>query len=220
MPCVPSQPDGRAKRKSGSWTKHGRNQRWGGKAVLGHGLQLCNKCNKVALLHEMIRGAEARRHEWRVAPWDTSRYISAQQILVNRRNMSSSAIDWHAVRFIPGIGNLQGIDETMACCGAGGPGGNPPAGHGAGATDMPRSPRRFARSDIRPSSTFRLRRPASGHDDRTAFATSRSRGVSTGKHPITRPRLRVRRRRRATHFFSANHCARCAERRSKTLFDR
>ncbi|WP_174977977.1 hypothetical protein [Pandoraea bronchicola] len=32
--------------------------------------------------------------------------------------MDSRLIDWHAVRFIPEIGNMQGIDETVAWCGA------------------------------------------------------------------------------------------------------
>lgn len=89
-----------------------------------HRLQLCNKCNKVALLHELTHGAagieRARRAGQRARKTcrDTTRYISRQHILANRRNMSSRLIDWHAVRFIPEIGNMQGIDETVAWCSA------------------------------------------------------------------------------------------------------
>ena len=91
-----------------------------GAATLRHSLQLCNKCNKVALWHESMRVAVFldRRGRWARALGeacrDTARYISAQQSRANRRNMGSSSIHWHAVRFIPGIGNLQGIGETVA----------------------------------------------------------------------------------------------------------
>ncbi len=95
-----------------------------GAATLRHSLQLCNKCNKVALWHESMRVAVLmdRRGPWARAVCeacrDTARYISAQQSRANRRNMGSSSGHWHAVRFIPGIGNLQGIDETVAWWGA------------------------------------------------------------------------------------------------------
>ena len=48
---------------------------------------------------------------------------------------------------------------------------------------------------------FPPRDHAPAYDARTTFATSRRRVASTGKHSITRPRLRIRRRRWATHFF-------------------
>lgn len=200
VPFVPSQRDGRAKRKNGSWVR---------RAMPRHRLQLCNKCNKVALLHELTHGAagieRARRAGQSACETcrDTTRYISRQHILANRRNMSSRLIDWHAVRFIPEIGNMQGIDETVAWCSA--VTRVSLSGEGTGrCRRQPSPPRRFARSDNRPSSTFRPRHPAPTRDDRTTFATSRSRVASTGKHAVTRPRLRIRRRRRAAHFFSAN----------------
>lgn len=147
---------------------------------------------------------------------DTARYISAQQILANRRNMDSRSIDWHAVRFIPEIGNLQGIDETLACCGA--------VAQGVRILQALEARRRHVdiAQEVRPfrhlaAVDFPPRDHAPTHDARTTFATSRRRVASTGKHPITRPRLRIRRRRWAAHFFFAIPCARCVRCRERNL---